>query len=152
MQALICVRDGEKLMAQRKAVEGKKMFLNAAALFEKADGRGLDAAECYFKGGDIEPAVKLFMLYRQHFKALSICLGSKSLELGLETLSAIPRNADPVLIDKYARFFALASRRKSQLSRMSQFLSFVEPSSCRSFLKRYKENDELYIFDQKLGN
>ena len=55
-------------------------------------------------------------------------------------------------MEKFARFFALASMRAGNLTDMMKFLSHVKKSGIRSFLIRYKQFENLYKFDKSNGD
>lgn len=70
----------------------------------------------------------------------------------LEYMKGAVSKTDAPSLDRYARFFALMSKRLSKQQQMLEFLKFVPSDSARSFLKRYKEFEVLYTFDQTSGN
>ena len=138
-QAMLDSRNGEKLLALGNESKSKQAFISAAESYLQIDEELL-AAECYLKGKRYESAADLFFKNGNVFKALAICLETKALSQALSFFNLFKSNDDSSMvnmINRYARFFALAARRKGEKGLVSEFISFVSVPSARAFLKRY---------------
>jgi hypothetical protein len=151
VQAILDERNADRALALKKTKESINLYLKAASEFLVVKD-SFSAATCYLKAGEGLKAAELYYENKSILKALNCCLQYGLDSKALEFMTGEHSDADPSSLDRYARFFALMSRRLSKQSQMLQFLKFVSVGSARSFLKRYNEIEVLYAFDQLSEN
>lgn len=138
-QAMKTYITAESLKAQKRAEKDYVgLYLTAASDFESL-GELLQAAECFLKGNAPKTAANLYFKIGHYFKALNVCVKHQLQAEALNFLNHKPQDADYLEVERFARVFALISRRANNKRDIMKFLNFVNLPGARSFLIRYNE-------------